>query len=228
MFQFVKWIFAKIVPYGVGIGVGVLFFFLLTRYAPTPEKPHPVPPGAAKSQTLATREPVATTAPPVKPIETPATAPVAKPAPEPVAPVAKPAPEPVAPVAKPAPEPVAPVAKPAPVVPVAPAQIAAQVSEPVADPIAEPDGASVPAPAPVAAQPPQDVVTAPSRSSAAPTAQNWSPSAQWQAACQERLAMAKRMVEDGRARCPASGYMRQNCLDYYRDMEWRYQGARCD
>ncbi|MEO5331207.1 MAG: hypothetical protein H7839_04225 [Magnetococcus sp. YQC-5] len=76
--------------------------------------------------------------------------------------------------------------------------------------------------------------TAPTSSSpqvaVAPSQPNvdWSPAGQWQRACLERLAWARRMVEEGVQRCPQSGYMRQNCLDYYRGLESRYQGVTCD
>ncbi|MBF0273345.1 MAG: hypothetical protein HQL98_14950 [Magnetococcales bacterium] len=55
-----------------------------------------------------------------------------------------------------------------------------------------------------------------------------SPAAQWRRACMEQLAWGKRMVEDGLSQCPKSGYMRQNCVDYYRGLERHYQGVTCD
>ncbi|MBF0127912.1 MAG: hypothetical protein HQM02_11980, partial [Magnetococcales bacterium] len=57
--------------------------------------------------------------------------------------------------------------------------------------------------------------------------QNRTAVSQWQRACQERLAWAKRMVDEGRNRCPISGMSRQNCLDYYQGLDIRYQGISC-
>ncbi|NGZ04742.1 MAG: hypothetical protein G8237_00115 [Magnetococcales bacterium] len=87
---------------------------------------------------------------------------------------------------------------------------------------------SVPTPAPVT--PPAPPAAASGSAPAPPAAmpRDSSPVAQWQRACQERLAWGKRMVEDGLGQCPKAGYMRQNCLDYYRGLERRFQGVTCD
>ncbi|MEO5345475.1 MAG: hypothetical protein H7834_03735 [Magnetococcus sp. YQC-9] len=90
---------------------------------------------------------------------------------------------------------------------------------------------TVPAPT-VAASTPTSAPTSgassvtPTRS--APQPSDNSPAGQWRRACLERLSWGKRMVEDGLNQCPKSGYMRQNCLDYYRGMERQYQGVTCD
>ncbi|MBF0165895.1 MAG: hypothetical protein HQM01_15560, partial [Magnetococcales bacterium] len=75
---------------------------------------------------------------------------------------------------------------------------------------------------------PAPVAPAPASQAKTTTPPDHSPAGQWRRACLERLAWGKRMVEDGLNQCPKSGYMRQNCLDYYRGLERHYQGVTCD
>ncbi|MBF0438974.1 MAG: hypothetical protein HQL93_07615 [Magnetococcales bacterium] len=143
---------------------------------------------------------------------------------------------------------------PVPAVPVAKVEVVAPVVAPppkappvveekkaVPPPVVEPAPVLAPEPpvvqAPVVAPPVQQEPTktpdvappVPPPSTQPQPTQNLSPQAlQWQMACKEQLVWAKRMVEDGLHQCPISGFMRQNCLDYYRGLERRYQGVSCD
>lgn len=237
MLEALRWFVRSFGPYVVGILVGVFFAYLLTLFVSGTKVPTSYEQWLAlveeTSQTLNGEPPAAAPAPAAKEKEK------AKPIPS-VPPAAKPEAAPQA--AKPE---AAPPAKP-------PVAEKAPLAAPVADkkPQDKPPATAQAAPAPVVS-PPEAVKPAEAAvekkepaaretsstdnvlSCGAPPRQpgnemNQYLACRWKENCLNRLAQARYMIEQGKLRCPTTGYNAQACQAYYQSLEDRYQPSMCE
>ena len=103
--------------------------------------------------------------------------------------------------------------------------VRANAEPPAADPpAADPSGAAVGATEQVAAAEPSDCGPRPLYQGAEMTRHV---ACVWRRDCLSRLAQSLRLVEQGRARCPASGPQARACQDYHDNMARQYQPALC-
>ncbi len=220
----IRWFLKTFAPYAVGIGIGVGFFFLLLRVIPGP-----VGEAGSMAEALTTAKRLV--------VETPATAPTEEVPPPVVEQTIEPvvtavAPEPPAPVeAPPEPETVQPPSKPE----VAERSVEGSAGGSPAH--TEKPGRSIWADQRMMASrtPPEpEVAVAPEKKGcgqrpAYPGAEmNRHMACMWRQNCLDRLAHSRRMIEQGRERCPTSGVNARACQNYHDSMALRYHPGLCE
>ncbi|MBF0368243.1 MAG: hypothetical protein HQL52_02200 [Magnetococcales bacterium] len=254
--RFIKWLFRNIGPYVLGISVGIGFAYLLIIFVAQTEIPinmdnltRYIPSLSVEPETLITPpEPPTSEPPPAKhtpppvaaveaPVETPVEAPVAPPSPAEPAETVGVAGMGVDPAwtaqaaaenqATTTPSTELPNELSLPITPVVTQSSQAQKSTPAAkgSGLAYTPAVKSPAKSKKSTAKKVSCGTPPSQPG---FAMDRYLSCQWYRHCLDRLDRARRMISRGRDLCPKSGANAQQCRNYYRSLESRYQPEMCN